>query len=61
MSLGETDITLAPIPINFENIRLLTLLSDEVSVNINTKHGVIIINTAINTTKLSYVITSLTQ
>jgi hypothetical protein len=61
MSLGETDMTLSPIPINFENIRLLTLLSDEVSVNINTKHGVIIINTAVNTTKLSYVITSLTQ
>lgn len=61
MSLGETDIVLTPIPINFENIRLLTLLSDEVSVNINTKHGVIIINTTINTTKLSYVITSLTQ
>ena len=61
MALGEVEFKLAPVAVNFDNIRLLTLLDDTVSVNINTKFGVVIIETKNNTTNISYLISSLTQ
>jgi hypothetical protein len=61
MSLGTVDFKLQPVSLNFDNVRLLTLLNDVITVNINTKYGVIIIVTSNDTTKISYLISSLTQ
>jgi hypothetical protein len=61
MSLGVVDFKLQPVAINFDNVRLLTLLDDIVVVNINTKYGVVIIETSNKTSKISYLISSLTQ
>jgi hypothetical protein len=61
MSLGTVDFKLQPVSLNFDNVRLLTLLNDIITVNINTKYGVIIIVTSNDTTKISYLISSLTQ
>lgn len=61
MSLGEVDFKLQPVAVSFDNIRLLTLLDDTVTVNINTKYGVVIIETSNKTSKISYLISSLTQ
>lgn len=61
MALGPADFDLQPIAINFDNIRLLTLLDNTFEVNINTQFGVIVVTTSNTTTKLSYIISSLTQ
>jgi hypothetical protein len=61
MALGTVDFKLQPVSLNFDNVRLLTLLNDVITVNINTKYGVIIIVTSNDTTKISYLISSLTQ
>jgi hypothetical protein len=61
MSLGEVDFQLQPIAVNFDNIRLLTLLDNNIDVNINTQFGVLILTTSNENTKLSYIISSLTQ
>jgi hypothetical protein len=61
MSLCDVDFQLQPIAVNFDNIRLLTLLDNHIDVNINTKHGVLLLLTRNSNTKLSYIISSLTQ
>jgi hypothetical protein len=61
LSLCEVDFTLAPIAVNFDNIRLLTLLDNSIDVNINTQYGVLVFSSKNSKTKLSYIISSLTQ
>ncbi len=61
IALCDADFHLQPIPVNFDNIRLMTLLDDIIDVNINTQYGVLIFTMKQNNTKLSYILTSLTQ
>lgn len=61
MSLGTVDFTLSPIAINFDNIRLLTVLDSTLDVNINTQYGVVVVTSKNDKTELSYIISSLTQ
>ena len=61
MSLGIVDFNLSPIAINFDNIRLLTILDSTLDVNINTQYGVVVITSKNDKTELSYIISSLTQ
>lgn len=61
LGLGEVSFDLQPISIGFDNIRLLTLLSNTIDVNINTQYGVIVFTSSNEQTKLSYIISSLTQ
>lgn len=61
MSLGDVDFSLSPTAVNFDNIRLLTLLGNDISVNINTQFGVLVLTSSNDSTKLSYIISSLTQ
>jgi len=61
IALCDVDFELSPIPVNIDNIRLLTLLDNSIEVNINTQYGVLIFSTTTENTNLSYIITSLTQ
>jgi len=61
LSIDKADFELAPTPINFDNIRLLTNISNTFDVNINTQYGVAIFNNSVNNIKLKYVLSSLTQ
>tara|TARA_R110002050_G_scaffold30267_6_gene77422 strand:+ start:1764 stop:2477 length:714 start_codon:yes stop_codon:yes gene_type:complete len=57
----EVDFTLEPLPVNFDNIRLLTSITSKYEFSINTEYGVVIVDNSNNTTKLKYIISSLTQ
>lgn len=61
MTIDEVNFNLQPIAINFDNIRLLTLLNSTIEISINTQYGVIVVNSKSDNTKLSYIISSLTQ
>mgnify|MGYP003637349687 FL=1 len=61
ISLGKADFNLKPIPVNFDNIRLLSIINDSMTVNINTEYGVIIFDIEQNNIKLKYIISALTQ
>lgn len=61
LDLGECTFALQPIPVNLDNIKLLSFLGNEVIFGINTKHGVTVIENTVNGIKLKYIITSLTQ
>ena len=61
ISLGEADFNLKPIPVNFDNIRLLSIINNDMTVNINTEYGVIIFDIEQNNIKLKYIISALTQ
>jgi hypothetical protein len=61
IDLGEVDFDLSPLPLNFDNIKLLSFVSDEINFGINTEYGVTVIDILNNNIKLKYIITSLTQ
>jgi|TARA_R110000824_G_scaffold280668_2_gene468762 hypothetical protein len=61
ISLGKADFNLKPIPVNFDNIRLLSIINNDINVSINTEYGVIIFDIEQNNIKLKYIISALTQ
>lgn len=61
ISLGKADFNLKPIPVNFDNIRLLSIINNDITVNINTEYGVIIFDIEQSNIKLKYIISALTQ
>lgn len=61
LDLGTVDFELSPIPLNFDNVKLLNTIDDVIKVNINTKFSVVIFEIATQTTRLKYVATSLIQ
>lgn len=61
LDLGEVDFTLSPLPINFDNIKLLSFIGEDIKFGINTEYGVTVIDICNNNIKLKYIITSLTQ
>ena len=61
ISLGKADFNLNPIPVNFDNIRLLSIINNDITVNINTEYGVIIFDIEQSNIKLKYIISALTQ
>ena len=61
IDLGEVDFSLSPLPLNFDNIKLLSLISDDINFGINTEYGVTVIDITNNDIKLKYILTSLTQ
>lgn len=61
ITIGSADFELAPIPINFDNIRLMSSIDSEYVFNVNTQHGVVIVDNNSDSTKLKYIISSLTQ
>ena len=61
IGLGEVDFTLDPIPLNLDNVRLLTNINDEFVVKVNTEYGVVVFDIEDKDTKLKYIISALTQ
>tara|TARA_R110002012_G_scaffold114093_1_gene260667 strand:+ start:222 stop:944 length:723 start_codon:yes stop_codon:yes gene_type:complete len=61
ISLGEVDFKLDPIPLNLDNIRLLTGINNEFEVKINTEYGVVVFDIEDKDIKLKYIISALTQ
>jgi hypothetical protein len=61
IDLGEADFNLEPLPLNFDNIKLLSFISDDINFGINTEYGVTVIDILNSSIKLKYIITSLTQ
>lgn len=61
ITIGKADYSLNPIPVNFDNIRLLSNVNDTYVFNINTDYGVVVIDNCSDHTKLKYIISSLTQ
>ena len=61
LSLGKVNFSLEPIAINLDNIRLLSLLNDNIRVKINTEYGVVVFDIEENDIKLRYIISALTQ
>lgn len=60
-SLADADFTLKPIPINIDNLKLIATISDTIEVSVNTDYGVVIFDICNNSTKLKYILSSLTQ
>ena len=61
LTLQQANFELKPTPINFDNIRLLTNISNSFAVKINTQFGVVVFDNSLNNIKLKYIISSLTQ
>lgn len=61
LCIGHVDEVLAPIPINFDNIRLLNNISGVFTVRINKEYGVVVFDQESNDIKLKYIVSSLTQ
>ena len=61
ISLGKVDFTLDPVPVNLDNIRLLSGINDEFEVKVNTEYGVIVFDIEDKDIKLKYIISALTQ
>ena len=61
LSLGKVDFKLEPIALNLDNIRLISLLNDDIRVKVNTEYGVVVFDIEENNIKLRYIISALTQ
>ena len=61
IAIQKADFDLKPIPINFDNIRLLTSINKRFDININTEYGVVVFDNLLDNIKLKYIISSLTQ
>lgn len=61
ITIDSADFELEPIPINFDNIRLMSAIDNDYTFNVNTDHGVVVVDNNSNSIKLKYIISSLTQ
>ena len=61
LNLGSAEYNLNPIALVLDNIKLISFIDDNVSVKVNTKFGVVVVDIVKNSIKLKYIITSLTQ
>lgn len=61
MCIGLVKTELEPIPVNFDNIRLLNNISGEFVVRINKEYGVVLFEQVAEDIKLKYIVSSLTQ
>ena len=61
LSIGDAKFDLEPTPVNFDNIRLLSIINDSFNVKINTEYGVVVFDIMRDNIKLKYIISALTQ
>tara|TARA_R100001244_G_scaffold33055_1_gene30991 strand:+ start:146 stop:865 length:720 start_codon:yes stop_codon:yes gene_type:complete len=61
LCIGDAEFSLEPTPVNFDNIRLLSIINDSFNVKINTEYGVIVFDIIKDNIKLKYIISALTQ
>ena len=61
LCLGSSNFNLNPTPVNFDNIRLLSIINNQFKVKINTSYGVVVFEIEESDIKLKYIISTLTQ
>ena len=61
LDLGEVDFELKPLPLNLDNLKLLSTIDRVINVGVNTDYGVCVFDIEATDIKLKYIITSLTQ
>ena len=61
MCIGLVKVELDPIPVNFDNIRLLNNISGSFTVRVNKEYGVVVFEQEADDIKLKYIVSSLTQ
>ena len=61
LCIGDAKFDLEPTPVNFDNIRLLSIINDSFNVKINTEYGVVVFDIMQNNIKLKYIVSTLTQ
>tara|TARA_R110002033_G_scaffold59542_3_gene109456 strand:+ start:1076 stop:1798 length:723 start_codon:yes stop_codon:yes gene_type:complete len=61
LSVCDADFKLDPIPLNLDNIRLLSMINSEFNVRVNTEYGVVVFDIENKYIKLKYIISALTQ
>jgi len=61
LCIGDAKFDLEPTPVNFDNIRLLSIINDSFNVKINTEYGVVVFDIMRDNIKLKYIISALTQ
>jgi len=61
IEICETDQKSVPVTVNLDNIRLLSLISEDVRVAVNEQYGVVLFQFKTENTDLSYIVTTLTQ
>lgn len=61
LTICDSDAELKDTPVNFDNIRLLSAVSNEYKCSVNTDYGVVVIDNDTDCIKLKYIISSLTQ
>jgi hypothetical protein len=61
LCIGLVKEELSPIPINFDNVRLLNNISGEFIVRINKEYGVVVFEQQADDISLKYIVSSLTQ
>lgn len=61
LDLGEVNFVLNPLPLNLDNIKLLSTIGNIIDVGVNTQYGVCVFDIQANDIKLKYIVTSLTQ
>tara|TARA_B100001121_G_scaffold304626_1_gene320489 strand:+ start:110 stop:832 length:723 start_codon:yes stop_codon:yes gene_type:complete len=61
LSIGEVKFNLEAVPLNLDNLRLLTSIDNKFDVKVNTEFGVVVFDIESNGIKLKYIISALTQ
>ena len=60
-SIGKVKFDLEAVPLNLDNLRLLTSIDNKFDVKVNTEFGVVVFDIESNGIKLKYIISALTQ
>tara|TARA_R110002020_G_scaffold137796_1_gene307371 strand:+ start:8041 stop:8763 length:723 start_codon:yes stop_codon:yes gene_type:complete len=61
LSIGEVSFNLEAVPLNLDNLRLLSTIDEKFNVSVNTEFGVVVFDIQNNGIKLKYIISALTQ
>ena len=61
LSIDEASFNLEAVPLNLDNLRLLSSIDEKFDVRVNTEFGVVVFDIQNNGIKLKYIISALTQ
>lgn len=61
LTLGATEFNIDPVILSIDNIKLLSCINDCIKFSINTTYSVNVVDISNNSTKLKYILASLTQ
>jgi len=55
----NVDFNIEPLAVNFDNLRLINVISDTISLSFNTQYGIIMLSSETEDIKLNYILTTL--